>query len=192
MSVKYTDLAFAQQRIQGTVVRYEGTPVFVDYINEDGEASVCKLGSNKYFCVEDYNDLDLTPVPLGNTNYKARAFYIWRIPMREDWRQGLRERTICSTGLKVGLMTTYLAKTIKGLYPHVDECMEAIHEGEAVSQAFSRNFSLTKGASMNKYGLILRGRSIVGDMFKNKLGGFGYELKEDFSFLDGMLEKELH
>lgn len=63
MSLKYQDPQYANERLAGCTVSLNGVPVVVDYIDEEGQASVIRLGGNEYTRTS-LEDLDLTPSPL--------------------------------------------------------------------------------------------------------------------------------
>lgn len=89
----YNEVEYAKTRLLETIVSYKGLPVLVESIDSSGlvefkyikdlRESSCSL-----------NELDINPLPLGYCNYNRYAFYLTRMPMRQDWKQGLRNRNI--------------------------------------------------------------------------------------------------
>lgn len=149
MSVKYGLLQHARDKISGSIVSFQGRPVFVSDIDSDGVASFSYVGSRRSGCAP-YGELDLTPVLLGNINYSGGVVYAVRVPKRRDWRQGLRSNNFFTD--PVGgiperrgpniLSSQGLVNTIQGIYPSMEFCMDSVGCGEAEGMAFSRNFSL--------------------------------------------------
>ena len=155
MSVVYTDPDYAHSRLPGTIVFYEGSPVYVSEILEDGDAYVtpCIAGAN-YFTVS-LEALDLTPPRLGYVNHPTSCAFFVRSPQRQ-WRQGLRMsqlRNLSGRTRGVELFSPQLLNCLRNLYPPVEECLDRIDCGEANEQAFARNFSV---GSIERQGYALR------------------------------------
>ena len=192
MSLKYSDTVYAHERLAGTLVRHNDTPVLVVEIISNGRALVQPAGGGKMYEVMDYKELDLTPVPLGNINTpEGEVSYIFRIPKRNDWRQGLRTNNMGALGRKTGHNNGLVARLIRGIYPTVMDCIESIFNEEASDRAFGRNFSIRKGRN-DDYVLVFRNKKEVGTLKPNKAGGVTYELSKKFEFMEEMLKEELH
>ena len=147
MSVKYQDPQYANDRLAGCVVSWGGHPVYIDHINGEGQAILYRLGTNKHISV-NYEELDLTPVSLGNANIGNGVSYVSRIPKRRDWRQGLRDNNMQSirvSGSAVRVRPTdgNLVRTMLKLFPSLNTCVESIECGEKVGMAFSKYFSVS-------------------------------------------------
>src|ERR1700754_2631417 len=101
------DYVYAQTRIQGTVLRVlaTGEPVYVVQVSGDGRCACVPIdldwgdrNNNIYLQVDE---LDMHPVPLGYVNCAGEATYLMRVPMRRDWKQGLRQENCWSSGRRL-------------------------------------------------------------------------------------------
>lgn len=140
------DWDYANSRLAGTVVRLADEPVFVHYIGEDMIAKLCKLSSLHEPFEEKADLLNLQPVPLGMCNFSGKANYLARIPMRKDWKQGLRKENFMShSGIPhVLIPPDVLGLTIQGKYPSFDECVASFKDAEVVSVAWHRHWAITR------------------------------------------------
>lgn len=148
MSVKYKDNMYANDRLTGTIVRHNNIPVYIDRVSGDGWAYGHSLGGGVPKVIQvQQEELDLTPVPLGNVNELDSVLFVQRMPKRRDWRQGLRRSnmnvtTVVGLPRDVNLTGRGIVKTIMGIYPHVEECLEMVLCEEVLGRAFSRYFSV--------------------------------------------------
>lgn len=129
-----TDYAYAQTRIQGTIVRLlDGTPVYVLSVG-NGPCSVLDIRHGLRNFDEavnvDLDDLDLRPVNLGYVNdpvdghTSINAEYYIRIPKRRDWKQGLRGENCKGSGHGWRhLSMKSLRKTILGDFPSFNQAL---------------------------------------------------------------------
>ena len=144
----YTNVAYAQSRLVGTVVRVKGKAAYIDQITAKrisytdwvtGGAEEAKI-----------EDMDITPVPLGYCNTMKVTPYLVRYPVRQDWKQGLRHKTlktICNHDIKVTsemIPWADVFKTINGEFPKFEEVLKIIHDNRGVvrSMAYSRDFAI--------------------------------------------------
>lgn len=172
------DWEYANSRLNGTIVRLKEEPVFVHNIGRGMKAEVSTLEDVYTAFFADAHDLDLVPVPLGMCNFDGVAAYLSRVPLRRDWRQGLRrENFISSVGDHAKIPPNILAKVIKGVYPTLKECLEKV-KGEDASAAWCRHWAVTSHEKL------VYKRSIVG----TSAGGI-LLLDKQFSYLAEALEE---
>lgn len=100
------DFGYASTRILGTIVRLikDGSPVYVQHVSPEGICMVIPI--EKEWMLENairvhVDDLDYKPVRLGYVNCGGEATYIQRIPMRRDWKQGLRQENCTTSGRRL-------------------------------------------------------------------------------------------
>lgn len=149
----YDDAEYARSRIEETLVRLDGEPVYVHQVTQeliarvthplrfDGVVSDVKLG-----------DLTLESPKLGWVNTEGGAAYVSRIPKREDWRQGVRRNNLTTlTGRDIrGLDTRDIARCIKGTYPRLQDVVK-----QRGLVAWSREWAVENGLLHYKhYGVV--------------------------------------
>lgn len=147
----YDDAQYANSRLTGTVVRNNnGVPVMVHECRGDGgdmQFNISDLIAEKprKKWVES-NTLNLRSMPLGYINIDNKAFYLSRIPRRDDWRQGLRDNQLTTRGiLRIMHHGKSIHQMLKEEYPSFQRCVQKLlddKEGVVHSQAFSRVFSI--------------------------------------------------
>jgi hypothetical protein len=174
----YEEPAYAATRLKECIVRLkDGTPVFVNGIARKDVVGYA-LATPDVPLKNKLEDLDINPVPLGYTNTAFGAVYVTRIPMREDWRQGLRRINIRTIPV-MDIDYECLDATIRGVYPTFKEAIKlADKRGVA---AFSRSFAVDKDKT-----IWYKGRWKVG-----KVDMFGHALDEKFTWLRESLDEEL-
>lgn len=158
------DWEYAQSRLQGTIVRLGDNPIFVHNIGPGMKAEVSTLEDIYNVFIADAKEFNLIPVPLGMCNFDGLARYLSRIPLRRDWRQGLRRENFCSNiGDHAAIPPETLAKVIKGEYPTFAEALKSVKEG-AKSVAWCREWAVTSDGKLiykrlavgvNKEGMLL-------------------------------------
>lgn len=169
------DWEYANSRLAHTVVRHKIEPYHVDHVTPDGMA-------NGYY-LKDIRDepkyinlllehLNLEPVTLGYVNYRCQASYTVRVPCRNDWRQGLRRKTLRSLS---GLPTQYihlssLCHTIKNIYPSFEECLKLFNKEGVKSIAWCRGFAIVPHGALeykgtSKVGSIVEGKPVLEDNY---------------------------
>jgi hypothetical protein len=88
-------------------------------------------------------DYDLTPVPLGFVNLLRRKHvnFLSRIPLREDWRQGLRQNNARTLwGLNVW-DDKAIACTVENDFPTIEQLRQDLNGEEQVG-AWHRDFAM--------------------------------------------------
>lgn len=149
----YDTVEYASTRLIETIITHENIPILVTGvggIDEKIELNAYEL-SDEDNTVKSYylDDCDLNPVKLGYVNFKKGTHYLTRVPMRKDWRQGLRMNTILTAQGDKPAMIPYhvIANTIMGKFPSFKECLERLNQSKlkgVQSIAFCRNFSISK------------------------------------------------
>jgi hypothetical protein len=166
----YDNPAYTQQRVVNTIVRRtNGKAVIPRAISKANGVIADEMSSGNQIQFP-YNELDLTPVPLGYVNRGAKgAIYIVRTPKRNDWKQGARAENLRFLFSREGLKPQkklirdlddrlieveadpavpifrmpdpqQLANTIEGRFPSFDEAVALTRKNNEV--AYNRNFSI--------------------------------------------------
>lgn len=137
------DWDYANSRLQGTIVRIGEEPVFVHQVQRNCKALVAKLKDIYTDFEVDMNELNLVPVPLGMCNFNDQVSYLQRIPMRRDWRQGLRRENFISSNVPhAAVPPDVLGDVIEGVYPTFKEALDKAKKG--VSTAFHRHWAIMR------------------------------------------------
>jgi hypothetical protein len=152
----------ARQYLNGSVIRVDGDPVYVTGcgFDDDGEKTLTYLlliyMEEPPFTIRlDSDRINFDPVPLGMFNCRdgrgrSTAAYLSRYPARQ-WKQGLTAEvmqviSVCPNGYVPALRDIFpkegLARTIKGMYPDLDEALANIQAAKDTSVALSRNFAV--------------------------------------------------
>lgn len=130
-----TDYEYANSRLTETIVRLKGEPVFIHRIGPGMVAhyNLLEGDGEVHSCMTE--ELDLRPVPLGYCNYNKHACYLSRIPMRRDWRQGLRRGNFISLSGAAAERIPYeaLKKVILGDYPTFAAATEAVKKIKSIA-----------------------------------------------------------
>lgn len=137
------DWEYANTRLQGTIVRLGEEPVFVHEVVRGGVANLAKLKDIYNDFKVDMNELNLVPVPLGMCNFNDQVSYLSRVPLRRDWRQGLRRENFISNNVPHSAVPPdVLGAVIEGVYPTLQEALEKASKG--ISTAFHRHWAVTR------------------------------------------------
>lgn len=125
------DYGYASTRILGTIVRLkDGNPVYIQHMNERGQCWAIPI--EKEWMIENavqvhLDDLDLRPVRLGYVNTGGNASYFQRIPMRRDWKQGLRQENCTSNSYRLfSIPMVDLKNCIINRYPTFAKACEGV------------------------------------------------------------------
>lgn len=192
----YENHAYAAGRLVGTIVRHKNKAISIVEIGAKVHAVQLVSGEPIEF---PYKELDITPVPLGYANIGGKALYISRIPLRNDWKQGLRPKNMRFTFLKPNnleidndellrreLPNEPIGKTIEGIYPSYVDAVKAItNPGKRLqSIAYDRNFALGIDGS-----IFHKGQYNVGTMIDAAHRIF--RLKDEFWWAKEALEETL-
>lgn len=148
------DYNYARSRLVGSIVRIKGSgePIRIDEM-EGSDINCHKLINGEGVRVK-LADVNCEPVTLGYCNFGEDAHYLYRMAIRQDWRQGLRDQTLGSTRGRVRVPPSHLALTIKNEYPNLQECIRNIRDGYQRS-AFCRRWALVAGQQLEYMGSIV-------------------------------------
>jgi len=166
---------YANSRLAGTVVRHHNDLVYVEQVGKDLNCMLRVIGGEEER-VAPLAELNLKPLPLGYCNTGSGAYYVQRIPKRNDWRQGLRSGNINCPRLAL----KHLVSVVRGIYPTFGESV-AISYKQGISVAFSRHFCVSRDRIRYK------GYGIVGKIVDNEC-----VLLDRFKYLDIVLKEELN
>lgn len=146
----YDTAEYAATRLIDTIILYKGDPVRVMSCVQFGKqiavtyVTVLSEEHGQAFL----DDFDMNPPILGYVNVGNKTCqYITRMPMRKDWKQGVRKNNIVTnTGVSPDLNMKYLAKTIIGKFPSIAEVVKNLsyfaEKGyPSYMQAFDRDFA---------------------------------------------------
>ena len=156
----------ASMRLTGSIVMYKGKPVHVL------EATVKKclvvlVGKGDELRVNT-DDLDLTPVQIGNIQIGAECLYVQRMPIRR-WKQGLhRENLRVSSGpssrripgMHINMTDKDMLNAIINKFGDAQENMAKVLSGQWASAALNRHWSVHNHKGIPRL------------MYKDKLVGF--------------------
>lgn len=185
--ILYNDIGYAHGRLVGTIVLYKNKPVMINDIG-GGFVYIMYLKDGKKETVNYDGNFDLTPVPLGYTNYNGLSLYLARIPMRKDWKQGLRTATTrCLLNGKEyegQVPFSELHKTIVGDHPPLAKAIEHVKLPHITAMSFSRTFAIDKALDIWH-----KGRSKIGKIINPKT--HEYSLKDEFFWARETLEEAL-
>lgn len=146
MSMYGKDYDYAHSRLTQTIVRRGLEPIFVHAVQRGMEVSYSPLETLDIMRVCEIDELDLHPVPLGYCNYSKYASYLSRVPLRKDWRQGLRRENFVSVNapLSAGRIPyEALSQVISGNYPSYKEALDAIRKLKSI--AWHRHWAINSG-----------------------------------------------
>lgn len=186
MSISYgDDFAYAASRLNESVVVHSetNTPVYIQRVDDEGNW----LGQNALGkrAVGRVENLDLTPVKLGYVNSTTYASYIQRRPERR-YRQGFRQSSMhnLSDTPGVRILSPELASTIRGIYPTLEMCIDRVENGEATTQAFSREFAVSRKLQKG-YTLLFKDKVVGWVDCNDNVQTFGLDNK--YEYLSEML-----
>lgn len=145
----YDTVDYAKQKLVGTVVRLNnGEPIHIlDVVNKMLVVFV-KNDSDEHTKTTEFKNIDISSPPLGFINTHKGAFFVSRIPKRNDWRQGVRPENcskVAVSALGGGRLTTNeIMAAIVG--PKEQPFWEATKEAESLgglSVAIHRHWAIT-------------------------------------------------
>lgn len=160
----YDTAAYAATRLAETVIRLKGVPVLVTTCEQNGKnilvhyTHIMEDAPPSANVIEDF---DLDPVPLGYVNFGGKASYISRMPMRKDWRQGMRMSNIVDTSgyNPTRMPLRVICQTIVGDFPSFDRAIAGVTRKSraASSVAFHRDFAVTADGKLEYKGIVKAG-----------------------------------
>lgn len=173
------DYGYAQTRIQGTILRIQksGEPVYVASVSNDGTCVVIPI-EHSHLTMDHavrvgVDDLDMHPVSLGYVNVAGEATYLMRIPMRRDWKQGLRSENCYSSGRRLSQMPMKAVRScIMNKYPTFKKvCTDieaAVKNNRVKTLAWHRNWALRSDTTVFYKNLRVVGRLVGGAVVLDK------------------------
>jgi hypothetical protein len=190
------DANYARSRLVSSFMRgkEKGFYKILDVItknNDLSKANILAFDEEKREEMLTINQLDFSVGKLGyvNDTLSGQALYISRLPIRRDFRQGLRSSQLSyiRNGSYNPLSENWLEhnaksvnKCLRNRYLSLDEVIELAEEyNEDV--AFSKNFALSR-----KYKLLYKGFT-VGDLTKDDK----FKLDAQFNFIEEEFTKEV-
>ena len=78
----YTNVAYAQSRLVGTIVRVKGKAAYIDNISAKRVTYTDWITGGAEEAKPE--EMDITPVPLGYCNTQRTTPYLVRYPVRQD------------------------------------------------------------------------------------------------------------
>lgn len=206
MSLKGTEYETAEEasfRLAGTVVLYDGEPVFISQVLHEPDlpkgdiyrvyTQPVPVSRNNRQDERRYissGKFDLAPFKLGFLNLDGHVFYLNRIPARQN-RQGLNERSLeviplrNNPNLALPSFASLITKqefynTIKGVYPSVAEAMARLREDGVSGVALSREYALVSHTSLKELVFLFHRKTVVGFM---QAGENELQLGQAFKYL---------
>lgn len=180
----YSDLAYAKERLVGTIALVDNKAAYIENLSEKKVTYLDYISGKRE--VVDIKLLDPTPVRLGYCNFEFSMSYLCRYPVRKDWKQGLNYNTLRVIGSEyVGEMIPYseIFKTINGEYPKI---LDAIKQAQAVKHggvAYSRDFAIS-----HKMEIWYKGQFAMGKVTEFGVTEDFIEIYEQYEFLRDALE----
>jgi hypothetical protein len=136
-----------------------------------------------------WKDISFEPPVIKAVNLFDDAFYVERIPLRRDWKQGIRASQFSIIGGDSAVRrSTWLnynieavERAIKGIFPSFKDILFKLEE-YANLQAVSKHFFINKD-----FNVIFQNRTVVGQVTDDNL----IRLHPNFSFFKEQIETEL-
>lgn len=147
----YDTAEYARSRLIETVIRHGNKPVMVYDVGVHSLTNkiIIKyqdiMNSDEVMLEDEIDNFNLDPVPLGYVNWKNYAYYLTRMPMRKDWRQGLRLLNIVlPDGDRPPVPLKTVGETIMGNFPSFKSCLDKLNSKKTIkAMAFCRDFSVS-------------------------------------------------
>lgn len=184
----YTNIEYARSRLVQTVVRVGGKAAYVEELTKttvkwsdfiEGKSSSSKIA-----------EMDITPVPLGYCNTMGLTTYLVRYPVRQDWKQGLRHKTLKTIGPKALRVTSDMIpwvdvfKTINGVYPKFLEVVKHLHDNKDIrSEAYCRDFAIYQDMT-----IMYKEQFIIGTVEDVNANDGVVSIKEEFEWIRDAFE----
>lgn len=138
------DYDYANSRLEGTIIRHKGKPVFYLHSDNTGNVQLKTIVTGRERSGK-FSDLDFSVPTLGFVVDHGCLMYISRKPLRRDWRQGLRENNVTIkryTPMNVRTpCCSLLYKCITQKFPKVSEAIETCKD-DLVAVALSPDWAI--------------------------------------------------
>ncbi len=189
------DAEYAKSRIVGSYMRGK-TQLYkiLDIVSRDNlldKAVILALDQEKQTVQLKIKELQFSFGKLGYVNdvNSGIASFISRLPLRRDYRQGLRAYQLVSHrgGGTGGISENWLEQNTKSVFKCLNSSFPELTKVIELSEeyngdiAFSKNFALS-----SKYKLLYRG-FVIGDLTKNDK----FKLNQNFNFVEEEFVKEV-
>lgn len=210
----YDSIQYAKTRLLNTVVR-DSSDNFIHIIDtNDGDQNlddseidslewvgIVAVGEDYYRILCNFRHLNIKPSRLGYTMVNGKYEYLCRQPLRNDWRQGLRERSlvvkpnyIVDKGMpavvdNIELLLESLSETHKGNYPTLTDAIEQVIEmDEPCIVAFDREFAVAM--TRERLMRVLYRNEAIGSVYPDRPEDI--ELDHQYLYLKERLEGIIH
>ena len=213
---KYETSEEVRFRLEGTVVLYDGDPVYISRVRvPEGENEIARVyyhelplkrpgfgnedlegqagGIRKYLSSKKF---DLAPFKMGYMNYQGNAVFVSRTPVRQN-KQGLAQHNTVfndTRGRATDLLTfsrmikcQEFVDMIKGKYPSFKEVGELLGKDDVSSVAISRSFAFLIDHDLEALVLIHKGTKCGIALKDDK----GLKIPEKYKFLCEEMEDHL-
>ncbi len=180
----YGNLEYARQKLLNTVIKWGDKAVYVIEVNGSDQniivVSRTLSGRQVEAPIEQYT---LRGFKLGYINSDEGAFYLVRVPMRSDWRQGLRERNCFFTtgGPQSNPSRERLMRALEATYPSFTDALSKVRN-EGGSVAFSPSFCLSRRGKQVR--LYYKGYKKIGTILDSGL----FNISDKFRYLNKLVE----
>lgn len=170
----YDTVDYAKQKLVGTVVRLNnGEPIHIlDVVNKMLVVFV-KNNYDEHTKTTEFKNIDISSPPLGFINTHKGAFFISRIPKRNDWRQGVRPENCSKVAVSAlgggGLTTNEIMSAIVG--PKEQPFWKAIEEAKGLgglSLAIHRHWAITNLNIYYKWDKVGSYKEATNEIYFNK------------------------
>lgn len=151
----YDCVDYTRTRLLETIIRKGDNPVFVTNVYDDEGIYISGyyIKDNKPISgkLEEFN---LQPIPLGYVNYNKKAIYATRMPMRKDWKQGLRTNNFVlgENRLDRSIKWSMIVNTVKNIYPTFQKAVDKVRNINSL--AFHRDFAIHKNGMIEYKGVL--------------------------------------
>lgn len=177
------DYEYAGTRLNQTLVRYNGKLVEVIQVRGDGNVEIRHIKNDEVERVK-LDRLNLEPLPLGYANIKgANALYTYRIPKRNDWRQGSRAANL---GYRQGGEHHQFDVDYRFLLDVVDNLYPTFEEARKKSKEVGRVIAWCRAWAVAPTGEVRNRDRKVGRIIRDKV-----KLNKGFEYLKESLEESL-
>jgi hypothetical protein len=183
------DYAYAETRLKNTIVRYRGRIIRILNITNNGVCFIQYI-VNQNIKQVPLKDLKLNSPKLGYVNTDSGPVYICRIPMREDWRQGLRmnNTTILGESRGIQMSDVLIVKAIRGRYPSLRQVYETLNIIQQKQNIKFQGLAVSRDIALDRLGVIIyKGHLTIGTYDVNDI--LNIQLLSRFSYLKERVEE---
>lgn len=160
----YKEAEYARTRLDGTVVTTcDGTPVLILTVGNDFNCECVNLKGEG--CTYHITDLKIRGHKLGyyNPRNSDNVAHLERVPLRRDWRQGLRPDNVECVGRSMRKPSHgEIMECLSSTYPTAQEAFKLLDSGEKASVAISRKLMVYKNTTKGGYTLRLAFVGVIG------------------------------